>query len=189
MQFNKHEKMDILEAFMQKSREDFQKQLDAIDDNQFSCKTKKRSKLVEKLHIFQQWNEMLNYVSKKVGEEIDKIKEMVNELRVKIRNQGEDLQRIRENFDRLHEELNNDDSGIGEFLSTAQLDYNQTDLENRQADLVEAINDLSTEMDQLSVEMTAIDRTQSRLSAQYAEVREKFDQLGAEIQQELDTDN
>lgn len=108
---------------------------------------------------------------------------------MKLRKHGDELQKLRTDFDQLREELDNDDSGVGELLTMTHWDDNPTDLENRQTALAEAINEISTELEQLSVKMDALDRTKSNINEHHVEFREKFDQLSAEIQQEIDTDN
>lgn len=181
--------MEILESFLQQSKDKLQNQLDAIDVNQICCISMKKAKFVEKLNIYRQWNDMLVHAANKTDEEINKIKEMVNKSRMKLKKQSDDLQMLRADLEQLREELDNDDSGIGEMLTTAQWDDNQTDLENRQIAIGEAINDLSNELEQLSMELNALDRTKTNIKEQHAELHQKFDQLSIEIQQVIDTLN
>lgn len=165
--------MNIPKSILSKSKEHYQQELDAIDNNSNQYPLNSVDVSNRKIKVYQQWTEDLSQATTKLNVLIARSKKKLQEI-------GDVLRQLRNDFEQLREELDNDDSGIGEML-TADIDF-----ERRSAALSETIDNSMRELDQWSVQMTEFEEASTDINSQFAELQEKFGQFAAETQQEID---
>lgn len=172
-----------------KTQEMYQQELDAIDKrcstiNSIDCM---KAKFLAKIKVCKQWMEDLRKATTAADDSIDEIKVMIIRSKDNLRKSEDELQKLRQDLQYMQEELQNDDSGIGELLTIAlNNEGDEIDFESRSTALSEFINNSSRELDQLAMEITKLDQAKADIKSQYTQLQHKFDQLEAEIRQEID---
>lgn len=160
----------------------YQQDLEAIDGKKLCL----RAKFNAKIEMCKRWNDELVRAGDGINQKIGKMREMIDKSKKKLHKNGEELQKLREDLEHLRAELNNDDSGIGEMLtSTEQMDDNQYDFDNRQKALAESIDESSQELEQLSLELSNLCQSKSDNNDEFVELQQKLEQLSAELQQAM----
>lgn len=155
--------MDNLKLLLSETKEKCRQQLDDIE----SSSANEKSKKIEKFKIIQRWFEILRHA--------------LNELREKFDASRETFDKLKQ---QLEEELDNDDSGVGEWLTiTAQLDDNPNEFENNQ--IADANDDPLSVLEQLELEVQIFNYVESEISAQYDELQKEIERIKKNSQSSL----
>ncbi|XP_031629192.1 uncharacterized protein LOC116344676 [Contarinia nasturtii] len=177
--------LDISLLILPKSKEMYQNELDAID-NQYdsSASDVKKSKFIEKVKIYKEWMNDLVRAITMADETIDNMKELIEQSKESIQRNGEQLHALRDDLEYVRQELQHDDSGIGEMLTaTTNMDNHHIHFERRSIELSQAIDQSSHELSQLSEQMTKLNEAKASINSQYTDFQAKFDQLTTEAQE------